>query len=284
MTPKIALAALGATGLLFACDGDNRAPTAPPAPSQPPAPPPPPAFTVSFAETGLEVREGETLAVRVLYQVHELAGPAQVRLTASPGAASEADYELSTDTVEIPTGEDLAGEAIVELKAVPDLLFTEDTETLALAFASDGEAAAVGDPVQISIIEAGASPCPGVRVIGLPWREEEFPDEGGPNMLATTLSFEIPAGGAGTRLELRGPYLDLQTRGRVAESVAAFGINRWRIRSAAGSLVHELDMNWSGENWFEEGAEASLDLALVGGGCSGEPVASCTSEGCQIIP
>lgn len=279
MTRTLLLAALLAAPALFACGGGESAPVAPP-----PPPPPPPAFGISFAETALEVREGETLAVGVRYEVRDLPGPVHVRLSATHDGASEGDYELEVDSVEIPAGQDLAGEGSFELSAVADLFFTEGAEVLPLAFAYSGGPADLGDPVEISILEAGASPCPGITVIGLPWREEESPDEDLANMLATTLNLEIGAGGAGARLEILGPYFDLGTYGRIAESVSAFGINGWRVRTGSGAIVHELDVNWSGEAWFEEGAEKSLDLAFLGGACSGDPVASCTSAGCEIVP
>ncbi len=279
MTRTLLLAALLAAPALFACGGGESAPVAPP-----PPPPPPPAFGISFAETALEVREGETLAVGVRYEVRDLPGPVHVRLSATHDGASEGDYELEVDSVEIPAGQDLAGEGSFELSAVADLFFTEGAEVLPLAFAYSGGPADLGDPVEISILEAGASPCPGITVIGLPWREEESPDEDLANMLATTLNLEIGVGSAGARLEILGPYFDLGTSGRIAESVSAFGINGWRVRTGSGAIVHELDVNWSGEAWFEEGAEKSLDLAFLGGACSGDPVASCTSAGCEIVP
>ena len=278
MTRKTLLAALMAAPAYFACDGGESAPVAPP-----PPPPPPPAFGISFAEAALEVREGDTLAVSVRYEVRQLAGPVQVRLSASHESASEADYELAMESVEIPAGEEFTGEASFEVSAVADLFFTEDTEVLPLAFAYSGGPADLGDPVQISILEGGASPCPGITVIGLPWREEESPDEDVGNMLATTLNLEVGAGGAGVRLEILGPYFDLGTNGRIAESVSAFGINRWSVRPGSGTIVHELDVNWPGETWFEEEAEESLDLAFLGGACSGDPVASCTGAGCEIV-
>lgn len=278
MTRKILLVAVASAPAFFACDGGESVPVAPP-----PAPPPP-AFGISFTDAELEVREGETLAVSVRYEVRDLPGPVQVRLSASHEIASEADYELAVDSIEIPAGRDLAGEATFELSALADLFFTEGAEVLPLAFAYSAGQADLGDPVAISILEAGASPCPGITVVGLPWREEESPDEDVANMLATTLNLEIGAGGAGARLEILGPYFDLGTYGRIAESVSAFGINRWNVRTGPGTITHELDVNWPGEDWFEEEAEQSLDLAFRGGGCTGDPVASCTSDGCEILP
>lgn len=279
MIRKILPVAVASAPALFACDGGESVPVAPPPPA-----PPPPAFAVSFTESALEAREGETLPVSVRYEVRELPGPVQVRLSASHEFASEADYELAVDSIEIPAGRDLAGEASFDVSVLADFLFTEGVEVLPLAFAHSGGPADLGDPVEISIIEAGASPCPGVTVIGPPWREEESPDEDVANMLATTLRLEIGAGGAGARLEILGPYFDLGTYGRIAESVSAFGINRWNVRTGPGAIVHELDVNWPGEDWFEEDAEEGLDLAFRGGACSGDAVASCTSAGCEILP
>ena len=226
MTRRVLLAtAAAAAPGLFACGGDDSArPTAPPAPA-------PPAFAVSFAESDLEVREGETLAVKVLYEVRELTAPVQVRLSAAHDSASEADYELSADSVWVPAGQDLAGDTVIELTALGDFFFTEGAETLPLSFVPPAGQAVLGDPVEIAIREVGASPCPGVMLIGLPWSEEESADEDVPNMLATTLSIELRPGSAGTRVDLLGPYFDLGASGRIAESVSAFGINRWGLGS-----------------------------------------------------
>ena len=278
MIRKILLVAVASAPAYFACDGGESVPVAPP------PPPPLPAFGISFTEAELEVREGEALAVNVRYEVRELPAPVQVRLSASHEFASEADYELAVDSIEIPAGRDLAGEATFEVSALADLFFTEGAEVLPLAFAYSAGQADLGDPVAISILEAGASPCPGVTVVGLPWREEESPDDDVANMLATTLNFEIGADGAGARLEILGPYFDLGVSGRIAESVSAFGINRWSVRTGPGTITHELDVNWPGEDWFEEEFEESLDLAFRGGGCAGNAVASCTSHGCEILP
>ena len=272
-----------AGAVLSACNGGDSAapPTAPP----PPTPPPPPAFAISFADSEFEISEGETLMFTVRYEVRELAAPLEVRLAGAPDSASEQDYELSAGTISVRAGKDVSGEAILSLTALSDLFFTEGSEELSLAFVSPaGVEATLGEPLRITLVDAGASPCPGVTVIGLPWHEEESPDEDVSTMLATTLNFELGGGSAGTRLEFLGPYLDLGTWGRIEESVAVFGINRWGVRTRPGGIVHELDVNWSGEEWFEDEAEESLEIAFLGGACSGDPVASCTSEGCEIIP
>ena len=287
--PAGALAAILAAGLA-ACDGaDSAPPTAPPA-APPPAPVPPPApspaFSVSFGEKALDVREGESLNVSVRYEVRELATPVELGVTVSGEGAGETDYELSPTAITIPAGEDLAGEAALVVTALEDLLFTEGGETLSLEFTppSGGMEATLGDPLEITLLDAAVSPCPGVRVAGLPWREQGSLFQGIPNMLATTLTLDLDGAASGTRLELLSPYLDVGAFGSIQQSVSAFGINRWGVRRDAGSIVHEMEVNWSGEGWFKEDEEASLDLAFLGGGCAGEPVASCTSEGCEIIP
>ena len=279
MTRKILLVVMMVAPTFFACDGGDSAPTAPPSPPPPPAP----NLGVSFAEAEFEIREGKTLGVRVLYEAQELAAPVQIGLTASNDNTSTADYELSPGSVEIPAGKNLAGEVAFELSALSDLFFNEGTETLSLALVVSNASAILGGPVEVSILEAGARPCSGITVIGLPWREEKSQNEDFPSMLATTLSLEIGVG-SGTRLEILGPYLDLGSNGRIAESISVFGINRWSVRSNSESIIHELDVNWSGEDWFEEESPKSFDLAFLDGGCSGRPIASCTSDGCEIIP
>ena len=56
------------------------------------------------------------------------------------------------------------------------------------------------------------------------------------------------------------------------------------MRRNGGNVVHDVALNWSGEDGFGEEAGARFDLAFFGGACSGEPLASCTSEGCEILP
>ena len=279
---RILLSAAAAGGLGGCGGGAGSPPTAPPPPPVP-APPPPPAASVSFVESGLEAREGESVVIEIRYEVRDLPAPWMLRLEAAPDSASETDYELPADTVEIPAGQGISGTASLALAVVEDAFFNEGREALTLRFVPDAAPnAEFGEPLPVGITDSGVSPCAGVRVRGLPWREEEGSSFSSLPMLATTLELELREEGRGTGFELLRPYVNLYADGRVPRSQSTFGIRRWDVRSDGRSVFHELDINWPGEDWFEE--ETGLDFRFVGGACSGEPVASCSSEGCELIP
>ncbi len=274
---------LGAAALaiiLAGCDeGPTRTPTAPP-----PAPPPPPPFSASFTAGALEVREGETLTVAIEYRVRELTSSTALGISTRPDSASPEDFAFDAATVVIPAGEDISGVASVEIRALTDSLFAEGEEVLALAFAPTGAAssATLGDPVAVTIVEAGASPCPGVTIRAEPWRQEEWRESRDSTMLASTLGIDLAAGALDTRFELIGPYHDLYEGGSTPRSIPTFGIGAWQVHAMTAGIRHELQINWPGESWFEE--ETSLQFRFLGPACSGEPIASCSSESCEVLP
>ena len=282
---KRALTAAGcavAAFLVLGCDGGPS--QAPSAPAPPPAPPPPPPFSASFAEGSPEVREGETIAVGIDYSVRDLASPAMLRITPGVESASAEDFELAVETVEIPAGQDVSGMVSLEITALTDSLFGEGDETLSLSLEPTSAAAnaTLGEPVAVTILEAGASPCPGVMIRAEPWREEEWRESRDTTMLATTLEIDLIGGALDTRFELIGPYYDLYEGGNTPRSIPTFGINSWRVLPGPDGVGHELAVNWPGESWFEE--ETQLQFRFLGPTCSGGPIASCSSEACEILP
>ena len=285
---KRRLAAIGLAALAFVSGGcgDGGGGSAPAAPAPPPPAPPPP-FGAAFAETELEVLEGDTLEIGIRYEVRELPSEAVLRIRAASGEASEDEYRLSSASVSIPAGQGLSGTASLAFEALPDLLFAEGRETVSLEFDAAGAAASatLGDPLRVAILEAGVSPCTGVRLRALPWEEEkpraaEFP----PPMLATTLELDLAGGALDTWLELVGPYYNLFDSGNQPRSITTLGITGWRVGPAGTGLRHELAVNWPGESWFEDEEEARLAFRLLGPTCPEEPVASCSSESCEIVP
>ncbi len=268
--------------LVLGCDGGPS--QAPSAPAPPPAPPPPPPFSASFAAGSPEVREGEAIPVGIDYRVRDLASAVMLRISAAVESASAEDFELDVDTVEIPAGQDVSGTVSLEIRALTDSLFSEGDETLNLALERTGAAAnaTLGEPVAVTIVEAGASPCPGVTVRAEPWREEEWRESRKTTMLASILEIDLIGGALDTRFELIGPYYDLYEGGNTPRSIPTFGINSWRVLPGPDGVGHELTVNWPGESWFEE--ETQLQFRFLGPTCSGEPIASCSSEGCDILP
>lgn len=263
------------------CDGgESPAPTA----LAPLPPPPPPPFSASFVEDSLEVREGESVQIDIAYTVRDLASPVALQVRAAVESASAEDFELIAEAAEIPAGQGVSGAASVQLTALADTMFNESDETLHLTFASTGAAAnaTLGEPLAVTIVETGASPCAGVTIRAEPWREEEWRASASTTMLASMLELELTGRALDTRVELIGPYYNLYDGGSTPRAVASFGISAWRVLPGDGSVRHELDINWPGESWFEE--EPNLEFRILGPTCAGEPVASCSSETCEVIP
>ena len=61
-----------------------------------------------------------------------------------------------------------------------------------------------------------------------------------------------------------------------------FGIDAWWVVPGVDGVRHALDITWPGESWFDE--ETNLAFRVLGPTRSGEPVASCSSEACAILP
>ena len=169
--PRIPVRAAGfAAVLLFIAagcgDGGGGAPAAPGAPT--PAPTPQPSATVSFRETTQRVREGGSADVGIRYRTANLSAPITLQIVAS-GGASEDDYVLSAESVEIPAGAGTSGQLSLSVNTVEDASFAEGDETLVLDVRpSAGSSVQVDGSFQLVIAETGVHPCPGILVSGWP--------------------------------------------------------------------------------------------------------------------
>ena len=169
------MSVVGLLGLI-GCGGGAGSPGTPQAP-------PPPAVTVSFAATSLEVREGDSVEIGVRYQVRSLSSPWQLGISPLPESASVDDFELSMPSIEIPAGQGVSGEAVLELTASSDTVFDEGDETVAIRFVPGGGVdASLGTNLRVSIRDAAVSPCTGVSILATPPGrvDRTTPSSGGP--------------------------------------------------------------------------------------------------------
>ena len=276
------LTAFAAALAFAACGGDGGSiapaptPVAPPQPVPPTQPTPDLPVTVSFSPEAVALFEGESAEVAVRYQVRELSAPWKLGLSVLGDTAGEDDFELSADTVEIPAGQDLSGEVPIVLTARTDSTFSEESERAAIRFVPDpAQRATLGGELQVSIRESGAVPCPGVRILAERPREvrNRFP------VLESRVTIERSAAAAGTEISLVEPY----DNWGFGQPVPAVVFLNWRTETAGDALRHDFDFLWPSEKPVIPN-QPSLVFAFSGGPCTGEPLAGCSSDGCELIP
>ena len=227
---------------------------------------------VSFIRNLLEVREGESAPVVIRYRVAGLSTARQLELSTLPGTASREDFELEGGSLELPPGEGASGEFTLQLTGRTDGLFAEGDETVTIRFMPDpGLNAQLGGDLEVVIEEAGASPCPGMRIEALP----PGPSTGLDHHLTTTLMIERSRAAIGTGLDLVWPYRSLL--GGASSPVRTMRVSRWRTQDTGGVQRHELDVEW----WQET---SEISIGFVGGQCAGDSVAHCFEDGCELTP
>ena len=271
------LTALVAALACAACGGDGGSIPPAPAPVAPPQPTPVLPVTVSFSPEAVALFEGESAEVAVRYQVRELSAPWKLGLSVLGDTAGEEDFELSTDTVEIPAGQDLSGELLIVLTARTDSAFAEESERASIRFVPDPDrSAALGGELQVSIRDSGAFPCPGVRILA--GRPRQIENHFSP-LLESRVTIERSASAAGTEITLVESY----DNWFFGQSVPAVVFQNWRAETAGEALRHDFDLLWPSEKPVTPN-EPSLLFAFSGGPCAGEPQAGCSSDGCELIP
>ena len=187
------------------------------------------------------------------------------------------DYELPANTVTVPAGSATAGAATLPLTAVSDRRIGEGDETLALRLVPPaGVAAELGRNLEVTISEAGASPCPGVQVSAMPVaRLPAGAHRDDRERLGTTPAMHFGDEARAVRFDWTGPHLDPASRCEPDDDdcfefffwpwlqVSPTG---WRVEGAADGVRHSLDFEWRAtyetQIRFRSGPE---------GGCAGEP-------------
>ncbi|MCY4431767.1 MAG: hypothetical protein OXC11_15445 [Rhodospirillales bacterium] len=240
---------------------------------------------MSFDPGNLEVREGDTVPVRIRYRVSSLDSPLQLAISALPITASSADFELLNTRVEIPAGQEFSGEATAELRVLRDAFFDEGDESIDIRFVPDPEVRAdFGADLRVVLREAGVSPCPGVDIIA----SRPTPGEGG-DLVKRLLSVWVNRGLDSLAMEFLGPY-DVEppcnyesVTGNCRElpptSSIAVAVDGWTAETDGDVLKHEMDIQWGPELL----TESDLRLVFLGGQCAGEGV-TCSRESCELNP
>ena len=98
-------------------------------------------------------------------------------------------------------------------------------------------------------------------------------------MLESTVTIERTAAAAGAEITLVEPY-DTWFH---AQSVPVVVFRNWRTETGGEAVRHDFDLLWPREQPAIPN-QRSLVFAFSGGPCTGEPLAGCSSAGCELIP
>ena len=270
------------------CGDGGGAPATPGAP----APAPQPSATVSFREATKEVTEGAAAEMGIRYRTANLSAPITLRIAASGGNASEDDYLLAAESLEIPAGSGTTGELALEVTTVEDAAFAEGDETLVLSVQPPaGSRVQVDGTFELVIAEAGVRPCAGILVSGQPpvladaW--ESLPAVK-TETATMRLTLETDAAAAGVVFDWVGPYKDYHRvaawnpsfRARNVDPVTQLDQNlvHWSFEPTAEGVRHTFEFEWLAH------LEAGFRFRSEDGGCVGAPEAVCTGAGCELRP
>lgn len=261
-------------------------------PAAPPAQPPPsPPLTISFAEEAIRAREGDTIEIGLRWEIRELANPLQLEVSPLGMTAEADDYVFPANTVTIPAGSATTGAATLSLTAVSDRQIGEGDETLALRLAPPaGVAAELGRNLEITISEAGGSPCPGVRISAIPIaRLPAGSNRDDSERLGTTLDMHLGESARSVRLDWTGPYLDPAAPCESQDDDYPCSLlfwpslrvspTAWRVESAADGVRHSLGLEWPETEHTGLRFRSGPD-----GGCVGAPEIRCDAGGCDLLP
>ena len=264
-----------AIGVLATCGGDGTAPSIPA--------PEPPALVVTFASDTVRVAEGQTVEIEARYRINTLSAPLSLAVSPLNQGAAPEDYELSATAFDIPAGQGVTGTATISLTALDDNEIAEGDEALALRLLPPGGIRAQLDQhLDVTIADAGASPCPGVRVVATPVE----PVETAQSYRATTIEFTQTTGGEEVWLGWEGPYLhdencdDDECRTWWEDNSPFLEVNlvEWELESSASGTKDIFQIEWFGSKTLRFGFRSP------GGACEGNPTAACTATGCVLDP
>ena len=270
------LAGLGVLAIA-ACGGDGSAPA--PAPTV--AAPPPPAVVVTFASDAVRVEEGETVGITVQYRINSLSSALSLAVSPLNEGAEPEDYELSATTFEIPAGQGVTGTAAISLTALVDNQITEGDEGVELRLVPPGGIRAELDAhLEVTIADAGASPCSGTRIVATPIE----PVETSPGYWRTALELTQETTAGAVWFDWGGPYYngeycdddECRMWWENASPILEVNLVEWRMESSASGTSDVLDIEWHDSNTLRFGFRSA------DGTCEGEPTVACAAAGCEL--
>ena len=261
-----------------ACGGDGSAPGSAPTV----AAPPPPAVVVTFASDAVGVTEGETADITVRYRINTLSAPLSVAVSPLDRGAAAEDYELSATTFEIPAGDGVTGTAAISLTALVDSQIAEGDEAVGLRLVPPGGIRAELDQdLEVTIADAGATPCAGVQVVATPVESLDA----APDYRRTTLELTQGTEAGAVWFDWTGPYLHDDNCGDNEDCLTYWGkrapivevnLVEWRMESSPDGASDLLDLEWY-ESKTLRFAFHSADAT-----CEGQPAVTCTTAGCEF--
>ena len=232
------------------------------------------------------------------------AGNGAATITATAGSASGSATAITVAQVAAlvtvtPDSIDtrlLPGDTL-RLTAYSDKLISEGDETLTAKFVADGSErrwAELGGDMEITILEAGASPCPGVRVLASP--VATYPDGvwdgGGPHGsgrrggLQTTMVTDWSDDSDEVLFDWIAPYAPFAfiPGGATVSITDEFSyeiysifharIPEWQVETVGGATRHRMLVQWP--------TDLTAAIRFRSGSCVQQPVVACDGGGCRL--
>lgn len=249
-------------------------------------------LTVAFVGNAATVTEGDTVEIPVRYSGGPTTRALPIEIVARNGTTSDADWSLDSESVLIPAAS-ASGTAMVSLRGLEDDLWAEGNETLVLGLvAPPGSSAQVGSSINVSIADAGVSPCAGVRITAEPPELfNRWEGRGNLNVLESPetatirMTIQSESGAPSVNLDWIGPYRDyylstwnpsFRARPVSPNNLLNAILWDWSFESEGSGVRHELRVEWLSE------VELALRFRSDDGACRREPVAVCTGIGCAL--
>jgi len=247
-----------------------------------PTTPPVPAFVVAFASDTLRVGEGETVEVAIRYQVNDLTAPLALAVSPLDLGVGPTDYDLSATTFEIPAGQSITGTAALSVTALVDDQIAEGEEILGLRMVPpEGIRAQLDQNLEIAIVDVGALPCPGVRIVAVPVE----PLASAPNWRQTTIELQQTIENDPAWIEWGGPFRhdencddeDCRTAWEVRTPILEVNLVDWWIEASAAGTKDFLQVEWFSSKTLRFGVRSS------DGVCDRAPGVVCHTRGCELV-
>lgn len=238
-------------------------------------------MTVTFAEDGVHVPEGETAEIELRYRISSLAKPLWLTIATLDHGTTPADYEVSATIVEIPAGQATDGTVALLFTALPDSQIAEGEEVVALRLVPpEGIQMQLDQDIEVTVADQPGVPCPGLEVQASPVVRLDAPG----HWLATTLALSRDPTTARVQFDWEGPYLhdqncdddECRKRWETRSPVLEVNVVEWRIESSSRAVRHSMDVEWFASK------TAYLRFRSADGVCAAEPAVSCTDTGCAL--
>ena len=174
------------------------------------------------------------------YQASELGSPLVLSVLPLDLGTAAQDYDLSARTFEIPAGPGSSGTAALSFAAILDEHIAEGDERMALRLVPpSGVRATLDQDLEVTIADAGGSPCPGVTIVGTLPAIEETDD--GRLLQVTMFTLSVAGHDSGVLFDWEAPFVKLDFPG---SGLFMGAVTEWVLASWPEQIRHSIQVKW----------------------------------------